>query len=114
MTPDPVIPPEKGNEFHVKNAEELKQALNKAKVGDLIKLTAPVTADVTLTDLVVIDLNGHTLNGNVTLTAPTASGRYSLMPSGSTGTISGDLIIYAPNVTLSLDGLTVVGNTVIE
>lgn len=36
------------------------------------------------------------------------------MPSGSTGTISGDLIIYAPNVTLSLDGLTVVGNTVIE
>ncbi|MEY2366859.1 S-layer homology domain-containing protein [Lysinibacillus capsici] len=114
VTPDPVIPPEKGNEFHVKNAEELKQALNKAKVGDLIKLTAPVTADVTLTDLVVIDLNGHTLNGNVTLTAPTASGRYSLMPSGSTGTISGDLIIYAPNVTLSLDGLTVVGNTVIE
>jgi len=114
VAPDPVIPPEKGNEFHVKNAEELKQALNKAKVGDLIKLTAPVTADVTLTDLVVIDLNGHTLNGNVTLTAPTASGRYSLMPSGSTGTISGDLIIYAPNVTLSLDGLTIVGNTVIE
>ncbi|WP_281216332.1 S-layer homology domain-containing protein [Lysinibacillus capsici] len=114
VKPDPVIPPEKGNEFHVKNAEELKQALNKAKVGDLIKLTAPVTADVTLTDLVVIDLNGHTLNGNVTLTAPTASGRYSLMPSGSTGTISGDLIIYAPNVTLSLDGLTIVGNTVIE
>lgn len=114
VAPDPVIPPEKGNEFHVKNAEELKQALNKAKVGDIVKLTAPVTADVTLTDLVVIDLNGHTLNGNVTLTAPTASGRYSLIPSGSTGTISGDLIIYAPNVTLSLDGLTVVGNTVIE
>ncbi|WGT37238.1 hypothetical protein ACM1TL_07750 [Lysinibacillus capsici] len=40
--------------------------------------------------------------------------RISLMPSGSTGTISGDLIIYAPNVILSLDGLTVVGNTVIE
>lgn len=114
VAPDPVIPPEKGNEFHVKNAEELKQALNKAKVGDIVKLTAPVTADVTLTDLVVIDLNGHTLNGNVTLTAPTASGRYSLIPSSSTGTISGDLIIYAPNVTLSLDGLTVVGNTVIE
>jgi len=40
--------------------------------------------------------------------------RISLMPSGSTGTISGDLIIYAPNVTLTLDGLTIVGNTVIE
>lgn len=40
--------------------------------------------------------------------------RISLMPSGSTGTISGDLIIYAPNVILSLDGLTVVGSTVIE
>lgn len=114
VAPDPIIPSEKGNEFNVKNAEELKQALNKAKVGDLIKLTAPVTADVTLTELVMIDLNGHTLNGDVTVTAPTASGRYSLMPSGSTGIISGDLIIQAPNVNISLDGLTVEGNTVIE
>ncbi|WP_338652175.1 S-layer homology domain-containing protein [Lysinibacillus sp. Y5S-8] len=114
VAPDPVIPPEKVNEFNVKNAEELKQALNKAKAGDLIRLTAPVTADVTLTDLVMIDLNGQTLTGNVTLTVPTASGRYSLMPSGSTGTIAGDLIIDAPNVNISLDGLTVEGNTIIE
>lgn len=114
VAPDPVIPPEKVNEFNVKNAEELKQALNKAKAGDLIRLTAPVTTDVTLTDLVMIDLNGQTLNGNVTLTAPTASGRYSLMPSGSTGTIAGNLIIDAPNVNISLDGLTVEGNTIIE
>ncbi|WP_291757915.1 S-layer homology domain-containing protein [Lysinibacillus sp. UBA5990] len=114
VAPDPVIPPEKVNEFNVKNAEELKQALKKAKAGDLIKLMAPVTTDITLTDLVIIDLNGHTLNGNVTITAPTAKGRYSLMPTGSTGIISGDLIIDAPNVNISLDGVTVEGNTVIE
>jgi len=100
VAPDPVIPPEKVNLLNVKNAKELKQALNKAKSGDLIRLTAPVTADVMLTDLVMIDLNGQTLNGNVTLTAPTASGRYSLMPSGSTGTIAGNLIVE--------------GNTIIE
>ncbi|KPN95197.1 S-layer homology domain-containing protein [Lysinibacillus sp. ZYM-1] len=114
VAPDPVIPPEKVNEFNVKNAEELTQALKKAKAGDLIKLTAQITADVALTDLVMIDLNGHTLKGNVTITVPTASGKYSLMPSGSTGTISGDLIIYAPKVNISLDGLTVEGNTIIE
>jgi len=114
VAPDPVIPPEKVNEFNVKNAEELTQALKKAKAGDLIKLTAPVTADVALTDLIMIDLNGHTLKGNVTITVSTASGKYSLMPSGSTGTISGDLIIYAPKVNISLDGLTVDGNTIIE
>jgi len=102
------------NEFNVKNAEELKQAVKKAKAGDLIKLMAPVTTDITLTDLVIIDLNGHTLDGNVTITAPTAKGRYSLMPTGSTGIISGDLIIDAPNVNISLDGVTVEGNTVIE
>ncbi|WP_196426568.1 S-layer homology domain-containing protein [Lysinibacillus cavernae] len=114
VAPDPVIPPEKVNEYNVKNAEELTQAIKKAKAGDLIKLTAPVTADVALTDLVMIDLNGHTLKGNVTITVPTASGKYSLMPSDSTGTISGDLIIYAPKVNISLDGLTVEGNTIIE
>ncbi|WP_025114197.1 S-layer homology domain-containing protein [Lysinibacillus fusiformis] len=112
--PDPVIPPEKVNEFNVKNAEELKQALKQVKAGDLIKLMAPVTTDITLTNLVLIDLNGHTLNGNVTITTPTAKGRYTFMPAGSTGTISGDLIINAPNVNISLDGLTVEGNTVIE
>ncbi|MFZ4199203.1 S-layer homology domain-containing protein [Lysinibacillus sp. NPDC056220] len=114
VAPDPVIPPEKVNEFNVKNAEELKQALKKAKAGDVIKLIAPVSSDVTLTDLVMIDLNGHTLMGNVTITAPTAKGRYSLMPTGSTGIIAGDLIIDAPNVNISLDGLSVEGNTVIE
>ncbi|WP_260982647.1 S-layer homology domain-containing protein [Lysinibacillus fusiformis] len=114
VAPDPVIPPEKVNEFNVKNAEELKQALKQVKAGDLIKLMAPVTTDITLTDLVLIDLNGHTLNGNVTITTPTAKGRYTFMPVGSTGTISGDLIIDAPNVNISLDGLTVEGNTVIE
>ncbi|MFJ7696749.1 S-layer homology domain-containing protein [Lysinibacillus fusiformis] len=114
VAPDPVIPPEKVNEFNVKNAEELKQALKQVKAGDLIKLMAPVTTDITLTDLVLIDLNGHTLNGNVTITTPTAKGRYTFMPAGSTGTISGDLIINAPNVNISLDGLTVEGNTVIE
>lgn len=114
VAPDPVIPPEKVNEFNVKNAEELKQALKQVKAGDLIKLMAPVTTDITLTNLVLIDLNGHTLNGNVTITTPTAKGRYTFMPAGSTGTISGDLIINAPNVNISLDGLTVEGNTVIE
>ncbi|WP_342532362.1 S-layer homology domain-containing protein [Lysinibacillus sp. FSL R5-0849] len=114
VAPDPVIPPEKVNEFNVKNAEELKQALKQAKAGDLIKLMAPVTIDITLTDLVMFDLNGYTLNGNVTITAPTAKGRYTFMPAGSTGTISGDLIIDAPNVNISLDGLTVEGHTVIE
>lgn len=114
VTPDPIIPPDKANEFNVKNAAELTEALKKAKAGDLIKLTAPVTTDVTLTDLVMINLNGHTLNGNVTLTAPTASGKYTLMPSGSTGTITGNLIIDAPHVSINLDGVTVEGDTVIE
>ena len=114
VAPDPIIPPDKVNEFNVKNTGELMEALKKAKAGDLIKFTAPMTTDVTLTDLIMIDLNGHTLKGNVTIKTPTASGKYTLIPSGSTGAISGDLIIDAPHVRVSLDGLTVEGNTIIE
>lgn len=114
-TSNPIDPPVVGEKkYNVRNIMELNLAIKSAKRGDTIKLLASVTGDIALTNLVNIDLNGQKLTGNVTITAPTATGTYSLAPTGGTGIITGKLVINAPNVNITIDGLTVEGETVIE
>lgn len=107
-------PPVNGNKLDVKNLTELNEALKTAKKGETIKLLASITGDINLTTLVNLDFNGHTLNGNVTITDSAATGTYSLAPTGGAGTITGNLIINAPNVNINIDGITVEGETVIN
>lgn len=107
-------PPVNDNKLDVKTLKELNEALKIAKKGETIKLLASITGDINLTTIVNLDFNGHTLTGNVTVTDSAATGTYSLMPTGGTGTITGNLIINAPYVNVNIDGLTVEGETVIN
>ncbi|MEK3764664.1 S-layer homology domain-containing protein [Solibacillus sp. FSL K6-4121] len=107
-------PPINDNKLNVKTLTELNDALKTAKKGETIKLLASITGDINLTSLINLDFNGHTLTGNVTINEPAATGTYSLAPTGGTGTITGNLIINAPNVNINIDGLTVEGETVIN
>lgn len=107
-------PPVNNNKQNVKTLKELNEALKTAKQGETIKLLASITGDIILKSLVNLDFNGHTLTGNLTINDPTATGTYSLAPTGGSGTITGNLVINAPNVNIDINGLTVEGETVIN
>ncbi|MGG3890016.1 Ig-like domain-containing protein [Metabacillus fastidiosus] len=76
------------------NVLELQQAL--AGSSKVIKFNSDIISDISTSRLVELDLDGHTLIGNVTYNT-SESGNLNL----SNGTIQGDLIVRAPQATVN-------------
>ena len=96
------------NTVHVKNEEELKNAINNAPTGKLT--TIAIDNDITLTSTT----DDHTSNywpvsiiipadKDITLTSNKNNGYYKL-----NGAINGSILFVAPNGTLRIDGIAVI------
>lgn len=101
----PVLPVSRTRTVYT--VSELTQAAATSYVTTIV-LGASLTSDLTLNHLVNIDLGGHTLTGNVSITNATESGTYSI----SNGTITGTLAVNTPNAQYD-NSATVTGKTTI-
>lgn len=97
-----------GETIKVSSIEELNSAIATAQDGDIIELTTDMTGNVSLDKLISLDLNGKTIDGDVSINTG-AVGIIEL----SEGSITGNLTVNTPEATVN-NFVTVGGTIIIE